>query len=95
MVNKLKSSIDALSRQLSDYENEDGDGYSGDNNGYNNDKDTIAVNIEQTKSDYRVAYSELQLCKEQITEMQSLKKRAMATLVGHFEKYIETGTLLP
>lgn len=92
MINKLKSSIDTLSRQLSDYDNDDTHEDGGDN-GYNEDKDAIAVTLEQTKSDYRVAYSELQLCKEQITEMQSLKKRAMATLVFNFEKYQETGTL--
>jgi len=92
MINKLKSTIDTLSRQLSDFDDDDDDG---DDNGVNEEsKGNITVTIEQAKSDYRVAYSELQLCKQQITEMQSLKKRAMATLVQHFEKYQETGLLL-
>jgi len=90
MINKLKSTIDTLSRQLSDFDDEDDD-----DNGVNEEsKGNITVTIEQAKADYRVAYSELQLCKQQITEMQSLKKRAMATLVQHFEKYQETGLLL-
>jgi hypothetical protein len=91
MINKLKSTIDTLSRQLSDFDDDD----DGDDNDVNEEsKGNITVTIEQAKADYRVAYSELQLCKQQITEMQSLKKRAMATLVQHFEKYQETGLLL-
>ena len=88
MINKLKSTIDSLSRQLSDY-HDDGE----NDNDNNEDRENLMSTIEQSKSDYRIAFSELQLCKEQITEMQSLKKRAMATLVHNFETYQETGKL--
>ena len=82
--------VDLLSRQLSDYDDDENDDTTTNNN---ENRENLNLIIEQSKSDYRVAYSELQLCKQQITEMQSLKKRAMATLVHNFETYQETGQL--
>lgn len=39
------------------------------------------------KKEYRIAHSELQICKSQVTELQSLKQRAMATLVQAYDEY--------
>lgn len=93
MINKLKASIDSLSRQLTDYDDDENDGTNNNNDSNNENRENLMSTIEQSKSDYRVTYSELQLCKQQITEMQSLRKRAMAILVHNFEKYQETGKL--
>ena len=46
--------------------------------------------LEAAKRAYRGAHKELQLCKEQIAETQSLKKRAIASLLSAYAEYEKT-----
>jgi kinesin family protein 6/9 len=45
--------------------------------------------LEKTKKQYRTVHQELLLCKEQIQETQSLKKRAMSALLMAFNEYMQ------
>jgi len=42
--------------------------------------------LDAAKAEYRAAHMELQLCKQQIAETQILKKRAMNSIVGAYDK---------
>lgn len=43
--------------------------------------------LDEVKRTYRAAYQEMQICKEQIEEMHSLKKRTMTALLTAFDAY--------
>lgn len=43
--------------------------------------------LDEVKRTYRAAYQEMQICKEQIEEMHSLKKRAMTALLTAFDAH--------
>ena len=60
------------------------------------EKERIALQaaLDEAKNDYRAGYMELQLCKRQINEASSLKKRAMSALVAAFDK-IATSNRIP
>ena len=45
--------------------------------------------MESVKKQYRTIHQELLLCKEQIQETQSLKKRAMNALLMAFNDYMK------
>jgi predicted transcriptional regulator len=45
--------------------------------------------LDSTKKHYRTVHQELLLCKEQINETQSLKKRAMNALLMAFNDFMK------
>ncbi len=51
--------------------------------------------LDAAKKSYRAAHHELQICKEQINEMQSLKKRAMSAMLTAFNEYVNTLSVSP
>jgi kinesin family member 6/9 len=50
--------------------------------------DILKEKLDSAKKSYRAAHHELQICKEQVNETQSLKKRAMTTMLSAFNDYI-------
>ena len=55
---------------------------------------SLQQQLDEAKLTYRAGYMELQLCKRQIAEAQTLKKRAMAGLVGAFDR-LASSTRVP
>lgn len=57
-----------------------------------NDKgfEQLREQLEQAKKRYRTAHQELAICKEQISETQSLKKRAMNAMLTAFNEYLSS-----
>jgi hypothetical protein len=51
--------------------------------------------LDAAKKSYRAAHHELQICKEQINETQSLKKRAMTAMLTAFNEYFNTFIMSP
>ena len=43
--------------------------------------------LDEAKRGYREIFEEMQLCKEQVKEMQTLKQRTMSTLINSFQQY--------
>lgn len=48
------------------------------------------LKLDDVKRNYRTAYQEMQICKEQIEEMHSLKKRTMTALLTAFDAYVHS-----
>lgn len=53
-------------------------------------EEEIRSQLDLAKKKYRGAHKELQICKQQLNEIQSLKERAMATFLNAFNDYIES-----
>lgn len=73
-----KSKIDELQDMLNENEENDGD---------NDGREGSLVALEEAKRSYREMYEEMQLCKVQVQEMQTLKQKTMASLVTSFQQY--------
>ena len=53
----------------------------------NDGREGSLVALEEAKRSYREIYEEMQLCKVQVQEMQTLKQKTMASLVTSFQQY--------
>jgi chromosome segregation ATPase len=78
-------------------ENDDEDNGGGDVALADEERQQIRAEIEDTKlklddvkRNYRTAYQEMQICKEQIEEMHSLKKRTMTALLTAFDAHVRS-----
>ena len=81
LLNSQKAIIDNLTSELSQFEDVDR------SDGNRQVIKDIEIALDDAKRSYRSAHNEFQLCKEQITETQSLKKRAMVSLLNAFSEY--------
>ena len=73
LLNEQKSIIDDLNSHLASLS---------DQELATEDSDLVRERLDTAKKSYRIAHHELQICKEQITETQSLKKRAMNAMLS-------------
>jgi len=78
MLNNQKALIDDLTTQLAT---------AVEINGLDTPNSKLKAELEEAKRSYRSAHMEMKLCKDQVTETQSLKKRAMASLLHAFTDY--------
>jgi hypothetical protein len=68
-------------------ENGGGEGGGGEDETAKQTQTRLTSDLEAAKRSYRGAHKELKLCKEQIAETQSLKKRAVASLLSAYADY--------
>ena len=89
LLNSQKGTIDELQATIHEKEESEGgrDSLPPIEGGEALSLDNLYRDLEQAKRAYRAAHKELQLCKEEIAETQSLKKRAMATLLQTYGEY--------
>ena len=79
LVNNLKGQIDELTSLISELNPNPFAEEDVERRAY------LQSQLDSAKMAYRGAHVEMQLCKKQITEAQTLKKRAMASLVSAFD----------
>eukprot|EP01038_Epipyxis_sp_PR26KG_P008944 gene8944-12061_t len=98
LLNNQKGFIDDYEKQINDinhiiYNNDNNNNNDTDNK---NNKNNMILNekllslqvlLDTSKKTYRSAHNELKLCKDQINETQSLKKRSMTALLNAFAEY--------
>jgi hypothetical protein len=99
IIDELNFKISEIKLKKANNFNNFEDDNNDNNNDYNdNDNNTDELEIDKkteklqkevitAKKTYRTAHEELKICKEQIAETQSLKKRAMTTLLNAFCEY--------
>ena len=98
LLNNQKTVIDTLTSQLADLDlsfspisspvaEEGRDGGTESANEKAVKRGELEGLLEEAKRSYRSAHTEMKLCKDQVAETQSLKKRAMASLLHHFAEY--------
>ena len=51
-----------------------------------NEIELLQIELEDTKKNYRNAFSEMKLCKVQLQDMMELKKRTLNSLVSAYEE---------
>lgn len=78
-VNQLKGEIDQISAMLQEMDPND--------HATAGRRENLLNSLEAVKAEYRALHMEMQLCKNQVTEAQALKKRAMASLVMAFDNF--------
>lgn len=81
LLNEQKSIIDDLTAHISALSDQELG---------TEDTELVRERLDTAKKSYRAAHHELQICKEQITETQSLKKRAMNAMLSAFNEYLAT-----
>ncbi len=86
LLNSQKALIDSLNTQVSDISVSQEDII---DEAREEQKIALQAQLEGAKKAYRSAHNELKLCKDQIAETQSLKKRAMTTLLNTFHDYYD------
>lgn len=77
MVRTQKVEIERLNQELSMLDGKDDD----------NSKNEINILLQEAAANYKIAMQEMKLCKQELTETESLKKRVISTLVRSFELY--------
>lgn len=93
LLNNQKAIIDSLTSQLADL-----DTLSSSSAASYTDSETLAAEgsssrttlerqLDDAKRSYKSAHTEMKLCKDQIAETQSLKKRAMVSLLQEFAEF--------
>ena len=93
LLNNQKAIIDSLTSQLADL-----DTLSSSSAASSQNSETLAAEgsssrtalerqLDDAKRSYKSAHTEMKLCKDQIAETQSLKKRAMVSLLQEFAEF--------
>ena len=94
LLNNQKSIIDSLSSQLADLDTLS----SSTSAALSESSETLVADggpsrtalesqLDEAKRSYKSAHTEMKLCKDQIAETQSLKKRAMVSLLQEFAEF--------
>lgn len=102
-LNTNKTAIDRYTQALHELQQQQQQRHKGDNDDADEDNTEVngseasqltaqqieeqQVLLDESKRNYRVAYQELQLCKAQIEEVQSLKQRALTAVLQAFNAY--------
>jgi hypothetical protein len=83
MVRTQKVEIERLNQELSMLDGKEDD----NNNDIIKEKNEINILLKEAATNYKIAMQEMKLCKQELTETESLKKRVISTLVRSFELY--------
>lgn len=86
IINEQKKLIDEFTNVLREVERESMESENPGFNDWNNKCNEIKRQLAEAKAHYRSAHQELTECKTQLTETQSLKKRAVASLLSAFNE---------